>query len=198
MKGGAVALVVGAGLLLAARKLSPSSRQAPPVPTRVRDALPLQPTPLSPQDWFRARLTEYHPDAPAYARRREGGPHDRMGQPLYTLQQHRSDRAQFPYASVAADLILQGRQVPYGVRVYVEALPGDVLRIVDTGGHFYNSDKTQKVIRQPGHEPLDIATAWPGGQLDTFSASKRLTRYRVDWDDVLPEPKRARKRAPNA
>lgn len=90
--------------------------------------------------------------------------------------------------SVAADLVLQGRKVPYGVRVYIAALPTDVLRIVDTGKNFYTDPKrgTQKQIRIPGHEPFDIATAWPGKAL---GLSGKLTRYRIDWDDVLPAPR---------
>jgi len=135
-----------------------------------------------------ARLTEYHPDAPASAGtkvlKREGGPRDRMRQPLITLEQHRSDPARYPYVSVSSDLVLQGRTVPYGARIYVDALPRDILRLVDTGGNFTGDDKK---IRQPGHEPLDIATAWPGG---THRLGGRLTRYRVDWADVLAPPGR--------
>lgn len=58
--------------------------------------------------WSLGRLTEYHPDAPASAGtavlRREGGPRDRRRQPLITLEQHRSDRARYPYASVASGM----------------------------------------------------------------------------------------------
>lgn len=111
-----------------------------------------------------------------------------MQQPLVTLEQHRADPTRYPYASVAADLVIQGRQVPYGARIYLEALPRDVLRIVDTGGHFF-ADPTkhaEKKIREPGHEPFDIATAYPG---ETQHLSGRLTRYRIDWDDVLPAPR---------
>lgn len=141
-----------------------------------------------PSDRQPARLTEYHPDAPPSAGtkvlKREGGPRDRKRQPLITLEQHRSDPSRFPYVSVSSDLVLQGRQVPYGARIYIDALPSDVLRLVDTGGNFTGDDKK---IREPGHEPLDIATAWPGG---THRLGGRLTRYRVDWTDVLPPPGR--------
>lgn len=143
----------------------------------------------SPREGQPARLTEYHPDAPASAGakvlKREGGPRDRMRQPLITLEQHRSDPARYPYVSVASDLVLQGRKVPYGARIYIDALPTDVLRLVDTGGNFTGDDKK---IREPGHEPLDIATAWPSG---THRLGGRLTRFRVDWANVLPPPGRA-------
>ena len=168
-------------------KLPPLRVQFPP-PNPPQARPPITYTPLSPE-WQRARLTEYHPDTPASAGRwvlrREGGRFDRSGQKVLniTLEQHRADPLRYPYASVAADLILQGREVPYGVRVYIEALPNDVLRIVDTGGNFFGSDKK---IREPGHEPLDIATAWPG---KTQRLSGRLTRYRIDWEDRLPIPR---------
>ena len=137
--------------------------------------------------WSLGRLTEYHPDAPASAGtavlRREGGPRDRRRQPLITLEQHRSDRARYPYASVASDLMVEGRAVPYGARIHIEALPADVLRLVDTGGNFLGDNKQ---IREPGHEPLDIATAWPG---KSQKLSGKKTRFKIDWTDTLPEPR---------
>lgn len=189
---GALAIAAAAGLALLRRSspghpsLPPLPVKTPPVPPPQRFPLPARPSPLA-SDWQRARLTEFHPDAPASAGRkvlrREGGKKDRKRQPLITLEQHRADPLRYPYASVAADLVLQGRTVPYGARVYIEALPRDVLRIVDTGQNFYGDGKK---IREPGHEPLDIATAWPG---KSQKLSGRLTRYRVDWDDALPIPR---------
>lgn len=193
----ALSVAAAAGLVLARR----SSPGLPPVPP-----LPFKPPPVPPPDgfrlpsvvwplaseWQRARLTEYHPDTPASAGkkavRREGGKLDRQKQPLITLEQHRADPLRYPYVSVSADLVLQGRVVPYGARIFIEALPRDVLRIVDTGGHFFTdaAKNAEKVIREPGHEPLDIATAWPG---TTQKLSGTLTRYRVDWLDVLPRPR---------
>ena len=174
--------------------LPPLRVQLPPLPSpppRVQTPLPAVPTPLD-HDWLPARLTEFHPDTPKSAGQKkyalEGGPLDRMKQPLITVEQHRQNPQLYPYVSVAADLVLQGRKVPYGVRVYIEALPTDVLRIVDTGKNFYTDPKrgAQKQIRIPGHEPFDIATAWPGKVL---GLSGKLTRYRIDWDDVLPAPR---------
>lgn len=199
---GVVALAIGAaaalGLIL--RRSSPASVALPPprvtfpppaaAPAPV--SFPLSPlSPLS-HDWARARLTEFHPDTPATEslkkRKQEGGPLDRDKQPLITVEQHRADPARYPYVSVAADLMLQGRKVPYGVRIYIEALPRDVLRIVDTGCHFINDPKKhcEKQIHEPGHEPFDICTAWPG---KTQRLSGKLTRYRIDWDDVLKTPR---------
>lgn len=192
-----LALAAAAGLVLARRSspgvpaLPPLPVKPPPVPPPDGFRLPAVPSPLAPE-WQRARLTEYHPDTPASAGakalRREGGKNDRERQPLITLEQHRADPVRYPYASVAADLVLQGRRVPYGARIYIEALPRDVLRIVDTGGNFFTdaSKGTQKKIREPGHEPLDIATAWPG---KAQKLSGTLTRYRVDWLDALPRPR---------
>ena len=189
---------VGA-LALVARRSRPGWLQTPaPVPVPLPPLLP-QPQATRPAEipptvparfdgtWLPARLTEYHPDAPPSAGkkvlRREGGPRDRMRQPLVTLEQHRADPLRYPFASVAADRVLQGRKVPYGVRVYIEALPTDVLRIVDTGQNFYGDGKK---IRIPGHEPLDIATAWPG---KSQKLSGKKTRFKIDWTDTLPEPR---------
>lgn len=164
------ALAAAGGLLLLGRRGS-AAAASPPV-----DAT-----------WASARLTEFHPDTPESAGpavlRREGGKNDRRRQPLITLEQHRSDRGRYPYVSVASDLVLQGRTVPYGARIHIEALPSDVLRLVDTGRNFLGDTKK---IREPGHEPLDIATAWPG---ETHRLSGKKTRYKIDWADVLPEPR---------
>jgi hypothetical protein len=130
-----------------------------------------------PGDWFPVRLTEYHPDAPASARKREGGPKDRIGQPVRTVEDFRAKRSE--YVSVSADLFLQGRDVPYGARVYLDGWPDLVFRIVDTGENFMG---TTKQIRQAGHEPLDIATLWDGPHRE-FNG--KLTRARVDYSDTL-------------
>lgn len=198
---GAAALWVAAvgAFALVARRSGPGRLPTPaPVPVPLPPLLPqpqaTRPTEIPPAaparidgNWLPARLTEYHPDAPPSAGkkvlRREGGPRDRMRQPLVTLEQHRADPLRYPFASIASDLVLQGRKVPYGVRVHIEALPTDVLRIVDTGQNFYGDGKK---IRVPGHEPLDIATAWPGM---THKLSGKLTRYRIDWHDALPKPR---------
>ena len=68
--------------------------------------------------WQDARLTEYHPDAPPDKQKLEGGPNDRMKHPVVTVQEHSSNKAKFPYVSVAADLVLGGERVKYGTRIY--------------------------------------------------------------------------------
>lgn len=101
---------------------------------------------------FKARLTGYWPyqaglsDA---AKKMEGGHNDRKGRPLITLEQHMSDPVRYPYVSVAGDTAVW----PYGQRIELDAFPGVVFRVVDTGGHFRGAGK---VYRMVGYEPLDI------------------------------------------
>ena len=158
---GAVALLV-----VAERKVS-----------RGQDLKPSKNT--KPGEWFPVRLTEYHPDAPPSARKREGGPKDRIGQPVRTIEDFRAKRSD--YVSVSADLILQDRTVPYGARVYLDGWPDVVFRIVDTGENFMGNTKQ---IRQAGHEPMDIATLWNGPHRE-FNG--KLTRARIDISDTLPK-----------
>lgn len=132
-----------------------------------------------PGDWFLVRLTEYHPDAPPSEVGREGGPRDRIGQPVRTIEDFRQGRS--AYVSVSADLLLQNRAVPYGARVYLDGWPDVVFRLVDTGQNFYGS---KKQVREPGHEPLDIATQWKGPHRE-FNG--KLTRARIDYSDTLPK-----------
>ena len=128
--------------------------------------------------WFDARLTEYHPDAPPDKQRLEGGPNDRKKHPVVTVQEHLSDKAKFPYVSVAGDLVLNGERVKYGTRIYFSSYPDIVFRIVDTGGNFFG---TGKKIREPGFEPFDIATSY-GSKL---GFSGKHTKYRLDRSDTL-------------
>ena len=128
--------------------------------------------------WFDARLTEYHPDAPPDKQKLEGGPNDRKKHPVVTLQEHLSDKAKFPYVSVAGDLVLNGERVKYGTRIYFSSYPDIVFRIVDTGGNFFG---TGKKIREPGFEPFDIATSY-GSKL---GFSGKHTKYRLDRSDTL-------------
>jgi hypothetical protein len=107
----------------------------------------------------------------------EGGPRDRLRQPVRTIEDFREKRA--AYVSVAADLELQGRAVPYGARLYLEGWPDVVFRVVDTGDNFRGSSKQ---VRQAGHEPLDVATAWAGKHQE-FNG--RLARARIDYSDTL-------------
>ena len=128
--------------------------------------------------WFDARLTEYHPDAPPDKQKQEGGPNDRKKHPVVTVQEHLSDKAKFPYVSVAGDLVLNGERVKYGTRIYFSSYPDIVFRIVDTGGNFFG---TGKKIREPGFEPFDIATSY-GSKL---GFSGKHTKYRLDRSDTL-------------
>ena len=128
--------------------------------------------------WFDARLTEYHPDAPPDKQKLEGGPNDRKKHPVVTVQEHLSDKAKFPYVSVAGDLVLNGERVKYGTRIYFSSYPDIVFRIVDTGGNFFG---TGKKIREPGFEPFDIATSY-GSKL---GFSGKHTKYRLDRSDTL-------------
>lgn len=100
---------------------------------------------------FDARLTGYWPySASTEAERRmEGGTKDRKGRPLHTLEQHLADRVAHPYASVAGDDAI----FPYGQRLSIDAFPGAVFRVVDTGGNFRGA---KKVYRSLGREPLDV------------------------------------------
>lgn len=77
----------------------------------------------------------------------EGGTKDRLGKPLYTLEAYQ--RGEAPYVSVAGDY----NAWPYGQRVEIDAWPGVVFRIVDTGGHFSGPNK---VYRDEAREPLDV------------------------------------------
>lgn len=128
-------------------------------------------------DYQPARLTEYHPDAPAIAAKLEGGPKDRKSNPIYTVEDAKS--AGTPFVSVAADLTLRGERVKYGTRLYLRSRPDLTFRIVDTGGHFFGAGK---LIRVAGAEPFDIATRWPGG---SQGLSGTLTEYRIDPADNL-------------
>ena len=144
-------------------------------------------------NWLPARLTEYFPnlpaDAPASLRRQEGGSFARSAEfPVITLDQHRSDRVRFPFATVAADTNWNGRTIKkgYGPRVYFAAYPNDIFRIYDTGGNFRGE---QKKIRE-GAEPFDIALDYAGkleGKITT------RTSYFIDWEDILVFPTRLRR-----
>lgn len=66
---------------------------------------------------------------------------------LYTLEQYL--RGQAPYVSVSGDPDVW----PFGQRIEIDAWPGVVFRVVDTGGHFTGAGKVYRVV---GREPLDI------------------------------------------
>lgn len=187
---GAILLGAGAaGLLLLSRG---QKTESPPAESATRTPRPGQPEPRTPfiprttdGQWHPAYLTEYHPDAPANKRKQEGGPRDRKKNPIITVEQHRSDPKRYPFATAAADLVIGGQTVPYGVRLYLEQYPDLVLRLFDTGGHFYGEGK---VIRVEGHEPFDVATRYPQPNTPRLGISGTRTRYRIDYQDVIHYP----------
>lgn len=131
------------------------------------------------------RLTGYYPRA-SYATaaeaRMEGGQHDSQGRSLITLQQHAADPLNYPYVSLAGDVITKvnpGGRWFYGQRVLLPALGTPppwwqqktgqryyIGRLVDTGCHFFDNalavkqcgrGGARKVIHTEGHEPIDVA-----------------------------------------
>ena len=100
-------------------------------------------------------------------------------------EQNAADPKRYPFVTASGDLELRGRRVPYGARLYLEAYPGVVFRLLDTGSHFYG---TTKVVRIPGTEPFDIATSYPGPRSSRLGISGTKTRYWVDFDDVTDYP----------
>jgi hypothetical protein len=205
---------LGLGLLgaLGVALLRRPLRDSPPAPRgtwdqlaerlgmRAQPAAPSSPAPgveefVKEPLWRPAKLTEFHPDAPASQRRREGGPFDRFHNektgekhPVITVDQHMRDRSKYPFVTVAADTVLQGHTLKkgHGPRVYFRRFPEFVFRIFDTGGHFFGDDKRIK----DGREPFDIATEHQGAWRRWFSETDGgLTDYFIDWADVLPYPK---------
>lgn len=143
------ALLVGSGLGAAALAYF-AFRKSAKVEEDVKEK-------LSTGGRFNARLTAYWPFKAGLSeaqRKMEGGVKDRKGKPLITLEMHRSDPSKYPYVSVAGDDAIW----PYGQRIAIDAFPGVVFRVVDTGGHFRG---TNKLYRVAGHEPLDICVDSP-------------------------------------
>jgi hypothetical protein len=100
---------------------------------------------------FAARLTGYWPfTAKASERQMEGGTNDRRGNALHTLEDAQAGRA--PFVSVSGDDAI----FPYGQALRIDAFPGVLFRVVDTGGHFRGAGK---VYRVAGREPLDVCVA---------------------------------------
>ncbi len=101
---------------------------------------------------LKVKLTGYWPFVGGLSekeRKMEGGHNDRKGRPLYTLEQHLSDPARYPYVAVAGDDSIW----PYGQRIAFEEWPNAVFRVVDTGRNFRGAGKVYRVF---GHEPLDV------------------------------------------
>jgi hypothetical protein len=122
----------------------------------------------------KVRLTEYYPFQAGLSKKQkqiEGGVLDRMGKPLYSLEDYFEGKA--PYVSLACDLlggppgnVREFRK--YGQEAYLPELSMDILsyldpefamvrmisfRLVDTGGNFYGDNKQVKVV---GYEPIDV------------------------------------------
>lgn len=110
----------------------------------------------------------------------EGGLKDRLGKPLFTLEEFQAGKA--PYVSVAGDDSIW----PYGQRIAVNAWPGVTFRVVDTGGGFRGINKRFRVV---GEEPLDFcvdssktfvpkknvtATIFPGDHFATGGKGRQL------------------------
>lgn len=124
-----------------------------------------------------ARLTGYWPYQAGLSdaqRLMEGGHTDKDSHPLYTLEMYQ--RGEAPYVSVAGDDSIW----PYGQRIEIDAWPGVVFRVVDTGGNFRGANKQ---YREAGREPLDIC-------VDSSSSRvpKRATVTIVEGD-MLPSRK---------
>lgn len=100
---------------------------------------------------FPIRCTGYWPfSARPEERRMEGGPVDRKGHPLHTLEDYRAGKADF--VSVSGDYTI----FPYGQRLTITEWPDVIFRVVDTGSHFHGAGK---VYRESGSEPFDICVA---------------------------------------
>ena len=157
------------------------------------------------------RLTEYCPFQPgmtAAEEKMQGGVFDRIGKPLYSLEDYLEGKA--PYVSLACDLkggppgnVPEFRK--YGTKVwlpeisesiadYVEGLtdpPKMILfRLVDTGGHFFGANKK---VRVAGYEPIDVCRRLKQGPETSFSG--KLTRLIISpvLDLVTPSLGKAKK-----
>lgn len=120
------------------------------------------------------RLTEFYPFQSGLSEEEknvEGGIKDRLGKPLYTLEDYIEGNA--PYVSLACDYlggppgnVKEFRT--YGFKVWIPKISADInsfidasinvpimidFRLVDTGGHFFGD---KKVIKVAGYEPIDV------------------------------------------
>ncbi len=189
---GGAAAVAGLALLRRGEQDRPPPSPQPKPPEKPRpyyNPVPSGPQSATDRTWQAAYLTEYYPDAPPSQKKLEGGLYDRYPgrekHPVVRWEQHAADPKRYPFVTASGDLELRGRKVPYGARLYLEAYPGIVFRLLDTGSHFYG---TKKVIRIPGAEPFDIATSYPGPKGPRMGISGTKTRYWVDFDDVIDYP----------
>ena len=135
--------------------------------------------------WKNSRLTSYYPDAPPEQWRLEGGPLGR-GYPIITFDQHLRSPVEFPFITVAADVVLEGQKLKpgFGPRIHFFAWPRMVFRILDTGGAFKGESKR---IRNEGYEPFDLSTSYAGPMRKQVDRQK-FTTYWIDWLDVVQYP----------
>jgi hypothetical protein len=120
------------------------------------------------------RLTEYFPfqaGMTAAQQQMEGGVFDRLGKPLYALEDYLEGNA--PYVSLACDsnggppgnlpefrtygATVWLPELALNIKKYVDNAPDGLLFIpfalVDTGGNFLGGNKQ---IRVAGYEPIDV------------------------------------------
>jgi hypothetical protein len=127
-------------------------------------------------------LTEYYPFLPNMTptqRKMEGGVTDREGNPLHSLDEFLDGKA--PFASLACDYkggppAREPAFRIYGCRVIIPAVDKAVGRhvafeLVDTGSFFYGRNK---LIRIPGHEPIDICRTAPRAHGLSFDGAATL------------------------
>jgi hypothetical protein len=131
---------------------------------------------------FRVRPTGYWPfTAREDEKKMEGGVHDRIGAPLYTVEDFLAGKSD--HVSLSGDLDI----FPYGQKLIIEGWPGApnlVGRVTDTGGNFFNvgglvkKGKASKVYRVLGEEPLDFCVF----SSKTFVPKKGVTARIVPGD----------------
>lgn len=132
-------------------------------------------------------LTEYYPfekNLSKRGKRREGGVVDRLGKPLYTLEDYVDGTA--PFVSAACDSTggapgnVKEFRI-YGFKVWIPAIRDNIgtyidnpktqpmiieFRLVDTGGDFRGKGKK---IKAAGHEPIDICRRAKPDSAHSFS-----------------------------
>ena len=139
-------LAAGLVALSVAATLCPfPASAAPPQPETTIASVPSPPPAPRAERSYQAVATGYFPKNVGI----EGGPHDRHGKPLHTLQSFLAGKA--PYVSVAMDRQLD---IPYGTRLHIPELEDRYgrpieFRVVDTGGAFTGK----------GYSRIDICTA---------------------------------------
>jgi hypothetical protein len=129
---------------------------------------------------LKIRLTEYYPFQSGLTdeqKRMEGGIQDRLGKPLYSLEDYVDGNAL--YVSLACDSrggppgnLSEFRIYGYRVRIpWLETRMGlDFIefRLVDTGGHFTGKHKK---VRVAGYEPIDVCRREKPEAGDAFSGT---------------------------